>query len=70
MVLVTQQQLQRVLTGFKLQLDLRLAASEVTVIGVSRHRLVQVRQCVHVNQQVVMPCARFIGTRWRHAHTT
>ena len=56
MLLVAQQQLQRVRTGWEIQRGFSLPLIEMQVPLVARDLTLQIRQLLHIDQQMVVPC--------------
>ena len=67
MVLVAQEQLQRVLAGLELNFRLALAATEMKVVEVVGYRLVE-RWQLGIDQEMMMAGIFPIGARRREAH--
>jgi len=69
MILIPQQQPERVFPGRQSDLSLALGVAEVQMIEIRRDRLVQRRQ-LGIDQQMVVPGIRTIYTRPRQLHAT
>jgi len=67
MILVPQQQLQRMRAGTQGELGLGLASAEMQVIEIVGDRLVERRQA-DIDQKVMMPGIRFVDPSGRDAH--
>jgi len=65
---VAQQELQGVLPRRQLDLGLRLPPTEMLMVGITRQRLIQRRQLVHIDQQIMVARVLSIRSGRRHAH--
>ena len=66
MKFVSKNQLQRVLSGFKHNCGLGLTKTKM--LDLIEHRLIKRRQCLFINQQVVVPRISNCGARRGDAH--